>query len=417
MDGKQKLLTALAHQEGPVPFDLGSTAVTGVHCSVVEKLRQHYGLEQHPVTLADPYQMLGVVEDDLKEALGVDTDCVASDSTIFGFKPGSEMEWQTPWGQTVLVSDEFKTTVSASGDTLIYACGDTRYPPCARMPQGGYFFDSIIRGHTYDEDDPHLEDNLVEFTLISQATQDHMHKQLAHLTGSGRGLVAQVGGCAIGDIALVPGPMLKEPKGLRDITEWYMATVANPDYLHQIFEKQTEIALQNLKTTYDIFGDALSVVFLCGTDFGTQKAPFCSNETFRSLYQPYYRKMNDWIHQNTRWKSFKHSCGSIRPLLGDIIESGFDIINPVQWSADNMDAETLKREFGRDITFWGGGINTQRTLPFGTPDEVRQEALSCLEILARGGGYVFNTVHNIQAKTPVENVVALAEALKAFNQH
>jgi len=299
---------------------------------------------------------------------------------------------------------------------LIYACGDTDYPPCARMPASGYFFDSIIRGHTYDEDNPHVEDNLEEFTLISQATQEFMQKQLAPLVNSGRGLVAQVGGCAIGDIALVPGPMLKDPKGLRDITEWYMATVADPGYLHQIFEKQTEIALQNLKTTYELLGDAVSVVFICGTDFGTQKAPFCSNETFRSLYQPYYRKMNDWIHQNTMWKSFKHSCGSIRPLLGDIIESGFDIINPVQWSAKNMDAKTLKRDFGHDITFWGGGINTQKTLPYGTPDEVRQEALGCLEIFARDGGYVFNTVHNIQAKTPVENVVALAEALQSFNQ-
>ncbi|NCC47679.1 MAG: methyltransferase [Clostridia bacterium] len=416
MNGKEKLDTALAHKAGPVPFDLGATAVTGIHCSVVEKLRHYYGLEQHPVAIADPYQMLGVIDDDLKAAMGIDTDCITSDSTIFGFKPGSEKEWRTPWGQTVLVSDEFKTSLSAEGDTLIYACGDTDYPPCARMPASGYFFDSIIRGHTYDEDNPHVEDNLEEFTLISQATQEFMQKQLAPLVNSGRGLVAQVGGCAIGDIALVPGPMLKDPKGLRDITEWYMATVADPGYLHQIFEKQTEIALQNLKTTYELLGDAVSVVFICGTDFGTQKAPFCSNETFRSLYQPYYRKMNDWIHQNTMWKSFKHSCGSIRPLLGDIIESGFDIINPVQWSAKNMDAKTLKRDFGHDITFWGGGINTQKTLPYGTPDEVRQEALGCLEIFARDGGYVFNTVHNIQAKTPVENVVALAEALLSFNQ-
>jgi hypothetical protein len=416
MNGKLKLDLALAHKEGPVPFDLGATAVTGIHCSVVEKLRQYYGLKQHPVTIADPYQMLGVVEDDLKIALGVDTDCITSDSTIFGFKLGGEKEWQTPWGQTVLVSEEFKTSLAANGDTLIYACGDLNYPPCARMPQNGYFFDSIIRGHTYNEDDPHPEDNLAEFTLMSQETQDYMQKQLTRLANNGRGLVAQVGGCGIGDIALVPGPMLKEPKGLRDITEWYIASVANPGYLHQIFEKQTEIALQNIKTAYELLGDAVSVVFICGTDFGTQNSPFCSNETFRSLYQPYYRKINDWIHLNTGWKSFKHSCGSIRPLLADIIESGFDIINPVQWSAKDMDPQTLKREFGQDITFWGGGVNTQKTLPFGTPDDVRREALSCLEIFARDGGYVYSTIHNIQPKTPVENVVALTEALQAFNR-
>lgn len=415
MNGKEKLQLALAHQEGPVPLDLGATAVTGIHCSVVEALREYYGLEKHPVIISDPYQMLGLVEDDLKEAMGIDTDCITSDSTIFGFAFGAEKEWKTPWGQIVRVSREFSTTVAPGGDILIYPCGDTTCEPCARMPQSGYFFDTIIRGHSYDEDDPHVEDNLEDFQVYGDVTKETLRRQLLQKKGSGRGLVTQVGGCAIGDIAMVPGPMLRHPKGLRDISEWYMATVANPDYLHQIFEKQTEIALENLQITWELLGDAVSVVFLCGTDFGTQNAPFCSRDTFRELYMPYYRRMNDWVHQNTSWKTFKHSCGAIRPLLGDIIEAGFDIINPVQWSARDMEAQRLKEEFGKQITFWGGGINTQKTLPFGTPEEVRKEALECLRVFARDGGYVFNTIHNIQAKTPVENVVAFVNAVREFN--
>jgi hypothetical protein len=261
-----------------------------------------------------------------------------------------------------LVSDEFKTSLSAEGDTLIYACGDTDYPPCARMPASGYFFDSIIRGHTYDEDNPHVEDNLEEFTLISQATQEFMQKQLAPLVNSGRGLVAPVGGCAIGDIALVPGPMLKDPKGLRDITEWYMATVADPGYLHQIFEKQTENRAQNLKTTYELLAMLYRFVFICGTDFGTQKAPFCSNETFRSLYKPYYRKMNDWIHQNTMWKSFKHSLRLNPPACWATSSSPALTLSILcNGAQDIWTPKTLKRDFGHDITFWGGGINTQKT--------------------------------------------------------
>ena len=415
MTGREKLERALAHQAGPVPLDLGATSVTGIHCSVVEGLRKYYGLDPHPVPISDPYQMLGILEDDLLNAMGIDTGCIFNDATIFGFPLGADKEWVTPWGQTVLVSKEFQTTVCADGSVLIYPCGDLSSPPCARMPASGYFFDTIIRGHDYQEDSSNVQDNLEEFQVLEPRALQVMKQQLRRWAGQQRGLVAQVSGCAIGDVALVPAPMLRHPKGLRDITQWYMATVADPDYLHQIFQAQVEIALQNLPLTWETLGDAVSVVFLCGTDFGMQNVPFCSNETFRDLYAPYYRRMNDWVHEHTTWKTMKHSCGSIRPLLKDLVEVGFDIINPVQWSARNMDPVDLKKTFGADITFWGGGVNTQKTLPFGTPEEVRTEALQCLETFARDGGYVFSSIHNIQAKTPVENVAALVAAVHEFN--
>lgn len=414
MTGKEKLDRALAHKSGPVPFDLDSTAVTGLHCTVVAELRRYYGLEEHPVIISDPYQMLGKVEDDLKQAMGVDTAAITGETCMFGMPWGSEKEWRAPWGQVVRMPGDFVTSTDGR-DTFVYPCGDTSCPPCAKMPAGGFFFDSIVRGHTYDPDDPHVEDNQADFAVLSDSARAYIQSQLPAALAGGRGLVAQVGGCAIGDIALVPAPGRKDPRGLRDVAEWYMATVADPEYLHEIFAYQTEIALRNLQITHELLGDAVSAVFLCGTDFGTQKGPFCSRETYRSLYMPYYRKMNDWVHKNTGWKTFKHSCGSIRPLLGDIIESGFDIINPVQWSAENMDPRTLKAEFGRDVTFWGGGVNTQKTLPFGTPEQVREEALRMLEIFSADGGFVFNAIHNIQANTPVENVVAMAEAVKEFN--
>ena len=136
---------------------------------------------------------------------------------------------------------------------------------------------------------------------------------------------------------------------------------------------------------------------------------------FRELYQPYYRRINDWVHARTAWKTFKHSCGAVSSLLPAFIESGFDILNPVQISAAGMDARTLKREFGRDIVFWGGGVDTQKTLAFGTPAEVRAQVLERCEILGRDGGFVFNTVHNIQANVPLANIVAMFEALGEFN--
>lgn len=193
-----------------------------------------------------------------------------------------------------------------------------------------------------------------------------------------------------------------------------MSTVMRPDYIHEIFDKQTEIALQNFEKISDATGDAVDVVFICGTDFGTQDSQFCSVETFNELYAPYYKRINDWMHNNTNWKSFKHSCGAVEPLMRSFIDAGFDIINPVQINAAGMVPEHLKKEYGEHVVFWGGGVDTQIVLPFGTPEEVRSQVLHSCEVFGKNGGFVYNTVHNIQANVPVENMVAMIEALKEF---
>ena len=127
---------------------------------------------------------------------------------------------------------------------------------------------------------------------------------------------------------------------------------------------------------------------------------------------PFHKRINDWIHANTPWKVFIHSCGGIRPLIPDIIDAGFDILNPVQCSAEGMEAEQLKADFGDRITFWGGGIDTQQTLPFGTAEEVYNEVSNRIRIFNEGGGFVFNSIHNVQAGTPVENFLAMINAIR-----
>jgi uroporphyrinogen-III decarboxylase len=228
-------------------------------------------------------------------------------------------------------------------------------------------------------------------------------------------VVATFPGGGLGDIALVPAPFMKHPKGIRDITEWYISLVGRKEYVHAVYDRQTDIAVENLKTLYREVGDAIDVLFLCGTDFGTQTSAFCSPETFSELYMPYYKKMTSWIHENTSWKTFKHSCGAVFDFVPLLIEAGFDILNPVQLSATGMDAAKLKQEYGKEVVFWGGGVDTQKTLPFGTPEEVKKEVLERLGIFSRDGGFVFNTIHNVQAKTPIENVVAAIDAVHKFN--
>lgn len=415
MTKQEKLDLALNHCAGPIPFDLGGTSTTGIHISVVEKLREYYGLEKKPVRAQEPKQMLGLVDPDLKEAMGIDTTSVWNPNTNLGIPNIGEKEWRTPWGQTILVPKDFVTTTDETGSVYVYSGGDTNYPPCAKMPANGYFFDALTRGHNYNEDDPHIEDNLEEFQEITQDVLDCIGKRLADAKKTPYARIGAFGGTAVGDVALVPGTVLKEPKGLRDITAWYVALLTNPDYIHQIFTYSTDMALKNLEKVKAVVSDEVQVAFVCGADFGTQKGPLLSKEMFRELYMPYYQKINNWIHKNTKWKTFKHTCGSILPLIPELIESGFDILNPVQWTAEDMDPRTLKREFGKDVVFWGGGVDTQKTFPFGTPEEVRSQVLKMCEIFSENGGFVFATIHNIQALTPVENVVAMADAVREFN--
>ena len=416
MNSRERVVKCLNHVlPDKIPMDFGSTAVTGIHVTCVAELRDYYGLEKRPVKVNEPYQMLGEVETDLQDALGVDITGLYAPNTMFGFRNENWKEFKAPWGQELLVSEHFNTIVDENGDLLIYPKGDKSVPASGRMPKAGYFFDTIIRQEPIEEDKLDPQDNLEEFELISDEDLDYYKIELPKVKSSGRSIIANFGGTAIGDIALVPGPFMKHPKGIRDITEWYMSTVMRQDYLHKIFTEQTDISLQNLEKIFSIVGNSIDVLFICGTDFGTQNSSFCSTDTFDSLYAPYYKKINTWIHANTTWKTFKHSCGAVENFMPHFIDAGFDIINPVQCSAAGMDPKTLKERYGDKLVFWGGGVDTQKTLPFGTPEEVRKQVLQRCEIFAQNGGFVFNAIHNVQANTPVENMVAMIDAVKEFN--
>ena len=416
MTSREKVRRALAHEPGPVPVDFGSTGLTSLHVSCIAALREHYGLPLHPVKVTEPFQMLGEVEDDLARVLG--TDCVAANGrgTMFGFPNEGWHEWRAPWGQVVLVPAGFRPREEPSGDVYLFPEGDPSAPPSGHMPAGGFFFDAIVRQPPIEEDKLDPADNCEEFVLLGEADLAHWRQEFSRVAGETRAVVSGIGGTGFGDIALVPAAFLKHPRGIRDISEWYVSLVERRDYVHRVFDYQCTIALKNLATFAALAGDTVDVLMICGTDFGTQSSQFCSPATFDELYAPYYRRVNDWIHRHTRWKTFKHSCGAVRPLIDRFIGVGFDILNPVQCSAKDMDSARLKADFGDRLVFWGGGVDTQRTLPFGTPAEVRAEVMERLRVFSPGGGFVFNTIHNIQARTPVANIVALVDAVHEFNR-
>lgn len=401
-------------QPDRVVVDFGSTSVTGIHALVVEKLRDYYGLEKRPVKITEPYQMLGEIDKELIREMGIDVIGLFGEKNMFGVRNRDWKVCRTFWGQEVLFPGDFNYTFNDNGDILMYPEGDTSVAPSAMMPKTGYFFDALERQQSAADSEPVVEDNIEEFSLMTEHDIGYWKNAVDSLEYDDKAVVASFGGTALGDIALVPAVGMKNPKGIRGVAEWYMSTIAREDFIIELFDRQTEIAIENLKRLNRALGKMIDVAFICGTDFGTQNSTFCSPETYARVWMPFYRKVNDWIHDNTGWKTFKHSCGAIEPLMELFIESGFDIINPVQINAEGMDPAMLKRKYGSRIVFWGGGVDTQGVFAFGTPDQVKEQVKTQCSILNDNGGFVFNTVHNIQANVPFENVVAMLEALRGL---
>ena len=416
MTPRERLQATLNHREPDrVCVDFGSSAVTGMHAAAVSRLRRAVlGEPDYRVKVVEPYQMLGEIDPSLREALGIDVAPLAARTTLFGFENTGWKPFDLFDGTPVLVPQGFNVTAEPGGDLLMYPQGDTAAPPSGRMPKGGHFFDAIVRQDPIDEDRLDPADNLEEFGPLSEADLAHYRAEVRRAGGEpGVGRLMGVPGTAFGDIALVPATWMKHPKGIRDIEEWYVSTAARRDYVFKVFEGQCAIALANIDRLAAIVGDRADVAFVTGTDFGTQRGLFLSAKTYRDLYKPFHVAVNRRIHEKTPWKTFIHSCGSVVDLIGDFIDAGFDVLNPVQTSAAGMDPRRLKKEFGASIVFWGGGVDTQKTIAFGTPEDVYREVRERIEIFGPGGGFVFNAIHNVQANTPTGNILAMFDALRA----
>jgi len=263
-------------------------------------------------------------------------------------------------------------------------------------------------------DDAELDpaDNLEEFGPLGEDDLQHFAAAARQAADADKGAILSVPGSGFGDIALVPAMWLKHPKGIRDVEEWYVSTVLRRDYVREIFQRQCEIALGNIDRLIAAVGEDVQAAFTTDTDFGTQSGLFLSVESYRELYKPLHRAVNDFIHRHSNWKVFIHSCGAVAQLIPEFIDAGVDILNPVQCSCSGMEPEKLKSEFGEDLVFWGGGVDTQKTFPFGSPREVYDQVQRRIDILGAGGGFVFNTIHNIQANTPIENIEAMLRAIR-----
>lgn len=414
MNSRERLQRTLNREPADrVCVDFGATHVTGISVSTLSKVRKALlGEDDYRVKVIEPYQMLGEIDEQLTEALGIDVVGVLGPKTMFGFENKDWKPFTMFDGTEVLVPGNFNVTPDDKGGWYLYPEGDMSAAPSGHMPRDGYYFDTICRQEPIDEDKLDPADNLVEFGQLAREDIQPLVDLADKAVKADKGTILSAPGTGFGDIALVPAMWMKRTPGIRDVEEWYISTAARRDYVYKVFEGQCEIAMRNLKLLIDTLGDKIQVVFTTGTDFGTQRGLFISVQAYRDLFKPFHKAINDFIHANSNWKIFIHSCGAVKELIPDFIDAGFDILNPVQCSAAGMNARELKEEFGKDMVFWGGGVDTQKTLPFGTAEDVYNEVRERIEIFNNPTGMVFNTIHNIQAKAPVENVLAMFRAIQ-----
>jgi len=402
MTSRERVLAALDFREPDrVPLDLGGSIMSGIMAQPLDRLRRHLGLPVKPVRVYEVFQMLGEVEMDLVETLGIDVLPVEPPVQFFGLRREGWKPWRLWDGTEVLMPGQFNIEVDpASGDWLLRSGGDPTRAVEGRMPQDGFYFDmpALTASH-FDYVPPPLEQVRREYRLQSE--------QLEFLAARAEHLRRTT------DKALFLGCW--DYFGLPwvgRIPDFLVLMVTDPAYVRDLFEVRTETALDNLEKTRTWLGENIDILGLDGTDYGSQNAELFSPELFARLYVPFFKIQNDWVHRNTGWKTWLHTCGSVTRIVPLLIEAGVDILNPVQTSAAGMDPAWLKREFGGKITFWGGGVDTQRTLPFASAAEVAAEVRERVRLLAPGGGFVFNTIHNVQQGTPPENIVAAYEAAR-----
>lgn len=394
MNARERVCAALEHREPDrVPIDLGASPVTGISAVAYARLKKHLGLEGEPVRVADILLQLAEVEEPVRRRFGVDVVGLPVFEPIPGVRNTRWKTWHLPDGTPALISADFAPEVTEQGDLLIRAPdGSVSH----WMKAGTFHFipkDAPLAHATLD-DLEHWEP-----ARISEEELDFLHR-------AARRLYEETEYALFGWFG---GSLFEGAQFARGWLQWLIDLYRNPAFATALVEKLARAARENLERYLDAVGEYVDVVGF-GDDFGTQQGLQISPETYRRFIQPYQRELYSLVHTRTRAKVFLHSCGSIYDIIPDLIAAGVDILNPVQTSAAGMDPQRLKREFGNQLVFWGGGCDVQGLLPWATPEAVEADVRHRLDILAPGGGYVFAPIHDLQHDIPPANIVAMYDA-------
>lgn len=413
MTSRERILAAINHEEPDyVPLDLGATPSSGISAIAYNNLKKHLGMEGGHTRTFDVVQQVVIPEEEIIDRFGVD---VIDIGRVFNEKDEDWYDYTLADGSTAQYPSWFRPEKQENGDYLVH---DKEGTLIARMPVGATFFDQTY--FPYMEDYPDDYSNLdhqmgkVLWSALVHSPWDHAgdkdfwktlrEKTLALRAKTDKALMITCG-CNLFEWGTF----------LRRIDNFLMDTYADPENVEELVEQLMERHLATLKNVCESVGDIVDILRF-GDDLGMDTGMFMSREKYQELFKPHHTKLNEYVHTHSKMKTFLHSCGSLYPIIPDLIEAGYDCLNPVQTTAYQMDPAVLKREFGKDITFWGGGCNTRSILNRSTPKAVYDYTTRMLEIFAPGGGYVFNQEHNIMPDVPAENLLAMYQAVADFRK-
>lgn len=413
MNSRERVLAAIAHkQPDQVPVDLGSTPSSGISAIAYSNLLKAIGRTDLPVQIYDVVQQLAQPDMSIIDRFGVD---VLDIGRAFNTE-------EKDWHETILANGDkafypihFNPVKQADGSYHCYDEDGKRL--LALMPQGATFFDQsyfpYINGFPENYDTLDEEMGRVLWSRYVHSPWDHtqdpdfwktLREKTLQLRASTDKALMIVCGCNLFEWGTF----------LRRMDNFLMDLLCEPDQVARMLDQLLERHLATLAKVCDSVGDIVDIIRF-GDDLGMTSGPFMDVDTYRSLFKPRHKQLCDYVKTHSQMHTFIHSCGSISSLMPDLIEAGIEIFNPVQTNARQMEPEFLKKEFGQDCTFWGGGVETVGTLNNGTPEQVREQVLERLEIMSAGGGFVFNTVHNILPDVPPQNILAMFDAIKEFN--
>jgi len=396
-----------------VPIDLGGMKASGINALAYARLKERLGIRT-PTRILDPRFMIAVVEEEVLTRFHADVLPVDLSGIAAAVRPQEEWVPRTLFdGTRVLFPPGTLIREEADGGWLL--ANPDGSDSTFRMPKGGYYFDDVSfnRGAGIDPAKFRPPADIPEESLrLMEDYARGLHRNTGYaLLGWGFGV------CFLG-LSLITDRSQNVTQGMPD--EWMMMLLTEKETCHELMDRSVEAAISCLRLVEEALGDSCFAWGIASDDSGTQRGEFINPDLWAEMIKPHYAKLCGWIHRNTRMKTFLHSCGSIPGLIPHLIEAGVDILNPVQTSAAGMEPERLVRDFGGRICFWGGGCDTQSVLPNAAPDKIREHVRDRMRAFATGrgtsasGGYVFTQVHNVQAKVPAENILAMLEAAGEF---
>jgi len=401
---RERVLTALEHREPDrVPIDFSGHRSSGITAIAYARLRRYLGLEARPIRVYDIVQQLAIVDEDVLDRFGVDTIELGRG---FALDDESWQQWVLPDGTECLVP----AWVPLHREPGRWVIRSEDGHVIAHMPDGTLYFEQ-----TYfpliEEDGPRSVSEAFEQCMWTATAAPPGPVDSAELTEGAARLRQQTDRAIIG---LFGGNLFEMGQFFYRNDIFMMMLAAEPDKVHRFLDELVQIHLENLERFIAAVGEYIDVI-LFGDDLGMQTGPMISPQMYREFFKPRHQLLWTRAKELADVKVMLHCCGAVRQLLPDLIEAGLDAINPVQTSCKGMDAAKLKAEFGTDITFWGGGCDTQQVLPETSPQQVADHTRKQIEILSPGGGFVFQQVHNIQPNVPPQNIVAMFDAVLEQN--